>query len=98
MTPTNPTLSADLERLARKRANAKMGWFTHALVYAAVNVGLALMSGFNGHSWAVFPAMGWGLGLLIHGAVVFLGGAGTPLRQRLLDRERAQLAGAKDPW
>jgi hypothetical protein len=46
----------------------------------------------------VFPAMGWGLGLLIHGAVVFLGGAGTPLRQRLLDRERAQLAGAKDPW
>ena len=88
----------ELERLARKRANAKMGWFTHALVYVAVNAGLALVSGIGGHSWAMFPALGWGLGLLIHGAVVFLGCKGGGLRQRLLERERAQLAGAKDPW
>lgn len=98
MNLTNPPLSANLERLARRRTNAKMGWFTHALVFVVVNAGLALVSGLNGQTWAVFPAFGWGLGLLIHGAVVFLGGAGAPLRQRLLERERAQLANAKDPW
>ena len=99
MTLTTAPLSADQERLARRRANAKMGWFTHALVYVVVNAGLALLSGLNGHHWAVFPAFGWGLGLLIHGMVVFWGrGAGAGgLRQRLLERERAQLTHAKDP-
>lgn len=88
----------ELERLARRRANAKMGWFTHALVYVIVNAGLALLSGLNGHHWAVFPAFGWGLGLLIHGVVVFWGrGAGAGLHRRLLERERAQLAHTKDP-
>jgi hypothetical protein len=88
----------ELERVARKRANAKMGWLIHALVFVVVNAGLALVSGLNGRNWAVFPAFGWGLGLLIHGAVVYGRGVGVGLRQRLLERERAQLAGAKDPW
>ena len=33
-----------LEALARKRAGAKLGWFLHALVYAAVITGLTLLS------------------------------------------------------
>lgn len=89
----------ELEHLARKRANAKMGWYSHALVFVVVNAALALTSALNGHAWAVFPAFGWGLGLLIHGVVVFWGrGAGAGLRQRLLERERAHLVNAKDPW
>lgn len=97
MTPSITPLPPELERLARKRASAKMGWSIHALVFVAVNAGLALASGLSGHSWAVFPAFGWGLGLLIHGLVVFLGGAGTGLRQRLLERERALLADSRNP-
>ena len=31
-----------LERLARRRAGAKMGWFIHALFYVCVNAGLGL--------------------------------------------------------
>ena len=88
----------ELERMARKRANAKMGWIIHALVFVVVNTGLAVVSGLNGRNWAVFPAFGWGLGLLIHGAVVYGGRAGDGLRQRLLNRERALLADANDPW
>jgi hypothetical protein len=67
-------------------------------VFVIVNAGLALASGFSDRTWAVFPAFGRGLGLLIHGVVVFWGrGAGASLRQSLLERERAQLANAKDP-
>lgn len=88
----------DIERLARKRAGAKMGWYIHALVYIAVNIGLALLSGMNGRSWAIYPALGWGLGLLIHGLVVFIALPGGGLRERLVAQERALLANKKNAW
>lgn len=91
---STPALSDAQERLARQRAKAKMGWYTHALVFVLVNAGLALLAGLKQQSWAVFPAFGWGLGLLIHGLAVFLGGTG--LRQHLLARERARLAATPD--
>jgi hypothetical protein len=33
---------------------------------------LALLSAMSDRHWAVFPAFGWGIGLAIHGVVVFL--------------------------
>ena len=92
------TLSPQLERTARRRAGMKMGWFIHAGVYVAVNLLLAALSFASGRHWAVFPALGWGLGLAIHGVVVFMV-AGGSVYENLLERERRQLAGAqKDPW
>jgi hypothetical protein len=82
--------------MARRRARAKVGWYTHATVYIAVNSVLALMSTFRGQHWAVFPALGWGLGLAIHGAVVFL--VSGRLYQRLLQQERNRLSLQRDPW
>jgi 2TM domain len=92
------TLSPELERTARRRAGLKMGWFIHAGVYLAVNLLLAALSAASGRHWAVYPAFGWGLGLAIHGVVVFLV-AGGGVYENLVERERRQLAGAqKDPW
>ena len=92
------TLSPQLERTARRRAGMKMGLFIPAGVYVAVNLLLAALSIASGRHWAVFPALGWGLGLAIHGVVVFLV-AGSGAYESLLERERRQLAGAqKDPW
>lgn len=82
---------ARLERAARRRAGAKLGWYLHATVYVLVNVFLAALSGYSGRSWALFPALGWGLGLLIHGAVVWLLLPGGSIYARLLERERAAL-------
>jgi hypothetical protein len=79
----------ELERQARRRANAQFGWLIHAGVYAAVNTGLILLAWSQGRSWAVFPALGWGLGLAIHGVVVFA--LRSSLQQRLLERERRRL-------
>ncbi len=47
------------ERLARKRAGAKLGWYIHATVYIAVNLLLAVVAASTGKHWAVFPALGW---------------------------------------
>ena len=88
----------DLERLARKRAAAKMGWYVHALVYVCVNLFLVILSAASGGRWAVFPALGWGIGLAVHGLVNFLVTGGAGLQERLVQRERTRLTLQRDPW
>jgi hypothetical protein len=93
------TLSpAEIERLARRRADAKLGWFIHAAVFVCVNCLLVMISLSSGKPWAIFPLGGWGLGLAIHGAVVWLGSPGSALHERLLQQERARLQTKRDPW
>lgn len=84
-----------IDRLARKRAGAKLGWYVHATVYLLVNLMLFAMSSYGlGHrGWSLFPLLGWGLGLALHGASVFLLG---DLRERLVERERERLRGAQN--
>lgn len=88
----------DLDRLARRRAGAKMGWLVHALVYVAVNLFLVALAASSGRNWAIFPAMGWGLGLVVHGVVVYVVTGGAGLYQQLVERERARLQVQRDPW
>jgi hypothetical protein len=83
----------DMERLAHKRAAAKLGWYVHALVYVVVNLLLFALStyAFGHRPWSAFPAVGWGIGLALHGISVFVLGDGSSLRQRLIQRERERL-------
>jgi hypothetical protein len=90
------TLSPDLERQARKRANAKLGWYVHALVFLAVNTLLLMLAAMAGRNWAAFPALGWAIGLAVHGLVVFVLNGTGGLRERLIDAERRSLQ--RDPW
>ena len=97
MTPLTDT-DSDLERLARKRAGARMGWYIHASVYIAVNLLLAVLSAMSGRHWAVFPVLGWGLGLAVHALMVYIALGGGGLHARLVQRERERLALQRDPW
>jgi hypothetical protein len=92
-----PTMSPDpsldpspgqLDRLAAKRAGMKIGFYVHAAVYVAVNLGLVLLSASQGKAWAIYPALGWGLGLFLHGAVTWLALPGGGLREQMVARER----------
>ncbi len=87
-----------LEQLARKRAGAKLGWYIHASVYLGVNLLLVALSAASGRHWAVFPLLGWGLGLAVHGAVVFLVTGGAGIHERLVQQERERLTLQRDPW
>jgi hypothetical protein len=93
-----PDTDSGLERLARKRAGAKMGWYIHATVYVAVNLLLVGLAAASGRNWAVFPVLGWGLGLAIHGLVVFIATGGAGLHERLVQQERQRLATQRDAW
>ena len=88
-----PMSAEEIERVARKRAGAKLGWYAHAAVYLLVNgaMFLASMYGLRQRPWTIFPAMGWGLGVLLHGIAVFLLGSGSNLRESLVQKERERL-------
>ena len=88
-----PLSSEEIELLARRRAGAKLGWYVHAVVYVVVNLFLFAISqyGFGARRWSVFPLMGWGLGLVLHGVAVFVLGSGSGLRERLEQKEREKL-------
>ena len=88
---TSPMSAEALERLAQRRARAKMGWYAHASVYILVNLLLVTLSVSSGRHWAVFPLLGWGLGLALHGISVFVLGAGSGLRERMVQTERERL-------
>lgn len=84
----------DIERLARRRAGAKLSWYIHATVYIAVNLLLMILSAQSSRAWAIYPAVGWGLGLAIHGLVVF--GLTSGLHERLVQQERRRLLNQRE--
>jgi hypothetical protein len=93
MTMPTPMSTDEIERLAHKRAGAKMGWYVHACVYVCVN-GFFLLHGMlvdGARPWNIYPAMGWGLGLALHFLSVFVLGKGSGLRAELVRRERERL-------
>ena len=97
-TPNVALADDELESLARRRAGARMGWYVHAMLYLLVNAALMGLSLATGRHWAIFPALGWGLGLAMHGVGVWLALGGGGLRQRLIEQERARLTAQRDPW
>jgi hypothetical protein len=73
----------DIRRKAISRVQAKKGFFTHLVVYLAVNIflwviwwvtmgGTSWGGGMRGFPmWPIFPTIGWGIGLVIHCLSVF---------------------------
>ncbi len=90
---STPLSDEEIDRLARKRANAKLGWYMHFAIYVVVNLFIFAMSqhAFGHRPWSVYPLLGWGLGLVLHGLSVFVLGSGSSLRERLEEREREAL-------
>lgn len=90
---SHPLSSDEIDRLARKRAGSKLGWYIHATVYVTVNILVYAISehAFGRRSWSVVPLLGWGLGLALHWISVFVLGASGGLRDRMVQRERERL-------
>ncbi|BEU96040.1 2TM domain-containing protein [Acidovorax sp. DW039] len=95
----SPPLSPEaLEALAHRRAQAKLGWYAHAAIYVVVNLVVFAMSvyAFGSRPWSVYPLLGWGLGVALHGISVFVLGSGSSVRERMVQREREALKRQQD--
>jgi len=88
-----PLSSEEIERIAQRRARAKLGWYMHAILYLLVNLFIFAISryGFGQRPWSIFPLLGWGVGLTLHGVSVFVLGSGGGLRERLVQKERERI-------
>jgi hypothetical protein len=81
---------------ARKRVEELKGFYSHALIYIVVNLGLMGLNLLTspGYYWFVWPMLGWGIGLVAHGFSVFGAGRlfGPEWEQRkireLVEKER----------
>ncbi len=74
-------------RRARRIAGRKLGFLIHLSVFVLVNLFLLVVNLSAGTQtlWVKWPALGWGLGLAIHGIVAY--GAFDRVFARLVDRE-----------
>jgi hypothetical protein len=82
------------ETSPEERAKAKLGLIHHAAIYAVVIGGLAILNlATSPHAlWFAFPAVGWGIALVIHAISVFALPHRSHLYERLLERERRKSA------
>ena len=74
---------------ARRRATAKYRFFVHAAVYTAVMALLVIIDLVTspGDIWFVWPLVGWGLALGLHGLRAFHLADGNDIVDALTERE-----------
>lgn len=78
----------EYERIEQK-VEEKLGFYIHLVAYMLVN---GLLIAINliatpGTYWFIWPLIGWGVGLVLHGLSIFVFGGGSTLRQRMIDAE-----------
>ena len=62
-------------RRAKRRAGAKLGFYTHLVAYITVNLFLVFINySMNPqYLWFKWPLFGWGIGLFFHWFAVYVG-------------------------
>ena len=79
---------------AKRQVEVLTGFYIHAGVFAAVLAGLFLINAATGSDWWVqWVAVGWGVGLALHAALVY-GGMGdriTNWQMRKIYRMKSQM-------
>jgi hypothetical protein len=112
--PPNMPSDEEIRRRVEKRIKQRNEFYIHLAVYIVVMTGLWGMWGFTSDffgslfadtlwnfdefPWPIFPTLGWGTGIVVHGLIVYFN---SPARleareraiQREIERERQRIAG-----
>ena len=77
---------------AKKRVEAKMGFYTHLSVYVAVILFLAGVNFLTSSStiWFHWPMLGWGIAVAIHAFAVFVFPGGFAVTEEMIEREMSK--------
>ncbi len=79
----------DAYNRAKERVEAKLGFYTHLAVYIIVG-GLLVAIDIRtspGYTWAQWPLMGWGIGVLFHALYVFVFRSRSAFTERMIEEE-----------
>jgi len=84
---------------AKKRVEAKIGFFIHLAVYVGVNLLLIIINLTSSpqYLWFRWPLFGWGIGVFFHGLSVFAfsGRRLKAVKARMIEREMKKDSGVK---
>jgi hypothetical protein len=76
---------------AKKRAEAKIGFYIHLAVYIGVNILLIIinLSTSPQYIWFKWPLLGWGIGLFFHGMSIFVfsGKEFKGIKEKMIEKE-----------
>ncbi|MEJ2105910.1 MAG: 2TM domain-containing protein [Acidiferrobacteraceae bacterium] len=74
---------------AKKRVEAKIGFYVHLAVYVAVNTLLIIINLLTSsqYLWFKWPLMGWGIGLFFHALGVFVFSGGSAIKEQMIQNE-----------
>jgi hypothetical protein len=76
---------------AKRRAEAKLGFYIHLAVYVGVNILLVIINLATSpqYIWFKWPLLGWGIGLFFHGMSVFVlsGKKLKGIKEKMIEKE-----------
>jgi hypothetical protein len=74
---------------AKKRVEAKIGFYIHLVFYLGVNALLIIINVTTStrYLWFKWPLIGWGIGLLFHALAVFALSKGLSIKDRMIEKE-----------
>jgi hypothetical protein len=74
---------------AKKRVEAKIGFYVHLTVYVCVNLLLIIinLTTSRQYLWFQWPLIGWGIGLFFHGLGVFVFSGRSSVKERMIQKE-----------
>ncbi|MDX1386454.1 MAG: 2TM domain-containing protein [bacterium] len=74
---------------AKKRVEAKLGFYIHLTVYLIVNIGLIIVNFITSpqYLWFWWPLIGWGIGVFFHGMGVFVFSGRSAIAEKMIKKE-----------
>ncbi len=82
---------------AKRRVEAKVGFYIHLSVYIAVNLLLIIVNLTTSpeYLWFKWPLMGWGIGLFFHAIGVFVFSGRSLVTEQMIEKEMKKEASKK---
>lgn len=82
----------EILKLAKKRVEERVGFFSHLTMYVLVNTGIIITWRLTGspYPWFIWPLLGWGAGVTAH-ALTYWFGPNSLRGARAIDREAQRL-------
>jgi hypothetical protein len=82
---------------AKKRVEAKVGFYRHLTIYIAVCALLIIInfSTSTEYIWFIWPLMGWGFAVLLHALKVFAFPGESDVTERMIEKEMEREASKK---
>ena len=82
---------------AKKRVEAKIGFYIHLAVYVGVNILLIIINLITSseYLWFKWPLIGWGIGVFFHALGVFVFSGGSAIKEQMIEKEMKKEASKK---